>query len=58
MACKHIFAVYQKYYAALVLHDASDKMVKEPHNASDKIVKEPEEVEAVKKVWDRHPQED
>lgn len=67
MACKHIFAVYQRYYAASIPHNAFDKIVKEPHDASDEIVKEPEEVhdvtfndwvEAVKKVWDRHPQED
>ncbi|CAG8853199.1 13575_t:CDS:2, partial [Gigaspora margarita] len=47
MVCKHIFAIYQKYYLAPTSQSTSDK-----------VEKEPEKIKAIKKVWDWHSQED
>ncbi|CAG8541193.1 246_t:CDS:2 [Gigaspora margarita] len=56
MACKHVFAVYQKFYQRPIIYSASNQVEEEPEKVCD--VTFDCWVEALKKVWNRHTQED
>ncbi|CAG8818762.1 8514_t:CDS:2, partial [Gigaspora margarita] len=56
MACKHIFAIYQKYYFMQIPHTTSDQTLRESETVHS--VAFSSWIEAIQKVWDRHSQED
>ncbi|CAG8844836.1 29289_t:CDS:1, partial [Gigaspora margarita] len=55
IACKHIFAIYQKFYIRPIIYSASNQAKKESKEICD--VTFDNWVEALKKVWDWHTQE-
>ncbi|CAG8700747.1 4670_t:CDS:2 [Gigaspora margarita] len=56
IAYKHIFAIYQKFYIRPIIRSASNQAEKESKEICD--VTFDNWVEALKKVWDQHTQED
>ncbi|CAG8848494.1 33192_t:CDS:1, partial [Gigaspora margarita] len=58
MACKHIFAVCRKFYPAPIPEVSFFQEVEEPNPENVIDVSLDDWVNAIKKVWDRHDQED
>ncbi|CAG8703144.1 21929_t:CDS:2 [Gigaspora margarita] len=54
--CKHVFAIYQKFYQRPITYSTSNQVEKKSVKACDITFNC--WVEALKKVWDRHTQED